>query len=234
MQIKAALTTKELIDKKNYCQIYELGIVDYKDALNLQRYLAHERLSNSVVDTLILLEHPAVVTIGKSGKDENLLVDEEILMRQGISLFYIDRGGDITVHSPGQLVGYPILKLYDGILDPRAYIDLLEETIIRTLSHLYIKAYRVPGFRGIWADGAKICSIGVKVSSYVTSHGFALNVNNDLRYFSLINPCGIKSLEMTSISKVLARNVNIDEIIPLLIKEFVSVFHFNSYYYCVE
>ena len=175
-------------------------------------------------DTLLLLQHPAVITIGKSGSEENLIVSKEVLCQQGLSLFYVDRGGDITAHSPGQLVGYFIMDIVDRRLDPHSYIDYLEEVIIQTLGYFSIIAHRLPKYRGVWLGQEKICSIGAKFNRSVSSHGFALNVNNDLNLFSYIHPCGISDVKMTSMSKALWREVTVEEVIPHLIKEFSVVF----------
>lgn len=210
------------------CQVCNLGLLDYSDGLMLQRELVQARLNGEVTDTLLLCEHPAVITMGKAGKEENLLVNRKTLCQQGITLYYADRGGDITVHSPGQLVGYPIIDAANRQIDVHSYMDQLEETIIRTLCHFGINADRVPKYRGVWAKGKKICSIGVKFTRSVTSHGFALNVNNDLNYFSLIYPCGIQGANMTSVSNVTGREVTVEEVLPSLVEEFLAVFQLIS------
>jgi lipoate-protein ligase B len=206
------------------CQAYNVGLLDYADGLLLQKELVQARLRGEIIDTLLLCEHPTAITIGKSGKEENLLVNSKTLCQQGIMLHYTDRGGDITVHSPGQLVGYPIVDAANRQINVHSYMYQLEETIIRTLCHFRINADRVPKHRGVWVKGQKICSIGVKFTRSVTSHGFALNVNNDLNYFSLICPCGIQGVKMTSVSKVTGREVTVEEVLPSLVEEFFAVF----------
>jgi len=210
------------------CQVCNLGLLDYADGLMLQRDLVQARLKGEVIDTLLLCEHPAVITMGKAGKEENLIVNRKTLCQQGIALYYADRGGDITVHSPGQLVGYPIIDAANRQIDVHSYMDQLEETIIRTLCHFGINADRVPKYRGVWVKGQKICSIGVKFTKSVTSHGFALNVNNDLNYFSLIYPCGIQGVNMASVSKVTGREVPVEEVLPSLVEEFLAVFQLTG------
>jgi len=210
--------------QRNYCEVRKLGVIDYDDASNLQRELVHARLKGELPDTLLLLQHPAVITIGKSGSEENLIASKEVLRQKGFSLFYVDRGGDITSHSPGQLVGYSIMDIVDRRLDPYSYIDHLEKVLIQTLRYFSIIAHRLPKYRGIWLGQEKICSIGVKFNRTVSSHGFALNVNNDLNLFSYIHPCGIADVKMTSMSKALRREVTVEEVIPRLIEEFSVVF----------
>lgn len=210
--------------RESFCQIHNLGLFDYQDALRLQRELVQARLRNELPDTLLLLEHPAVITIGKSGNEENLLIDKVALCQQGVSLFYTDRGGDITAHNPGQLVGYHIIDIADKGLDPHSYVYSLEEVIIQTLKYFSITAHRSPNYRGVWIGTEKVCSIGVKFNRSVTSHGFALNVNNDLNHFTYIYPCGIRGVVMTSVSKVLGREVTVKEVVPHLIEQFLFVF----------
>jgi lipoate-protein ligase B len=199
-------------------------LVDYKDALRLQRELVQARLRDELPDTFLLLEHPAVITIGKSGSEGNLLLDRNALYQEGFSLFYIDRGGDVTVHNPGQLVCYPIIDIASKGLGPHSYVYSLEEVIIQTLKYFSITAHRLPNYRGVWIGAEKVCSIGVKFDRSVTSHGFALNVNNELNHFTCIYPCGIRDVVMTSVSKVLGREVTVKEVVPHLIERFLFVF----------
>ena len=166
---------------------------------------------------LLLVEHNPVYTLGKSGKSENMLVSEEYLRSIGAEFFHIDRGGDITFHGPGQVVGYPILDLEQVGIGLREYIDSIEGAVIELCAEYGIVAGRVEGASGVWLDGGtsrarKICAIGVKSSRYVTMHGFALNVNTDLRYFNHINPCGFADRGVTSLQKELGREVSMDEV----------------------
>jgi lipoyl(octanoyl) transferase len=181
------------------CVLRELRTVSYGEALALQQELASARKQGLVPDHLLLLEHPHVITMGRNGHEENLLASEEVLARAGIEYFPTDRGGDVTYHGPGQLVGYPILDLREWKRDVGAYVRAIEQTIIDTLAEFGIEAGRVPKLTGVWVDGRKIAAIGVHLSRWVTSHGFALNVNTDLSYFQYIVPCGL-SLPVTSMA----------------------------------
>jgi lipoyl(octanoyl) transferase len=173
------------------CCLRQLGRVDYASALELQQQLAADRKQGLVPDQLLLLEHPHVITLGRNGNLENLLAGDDILARAGIGFYATDRGGDVTYHGPGQLVGYPILDLRDWQRDVGAYVRAVEETIIATLAEYGIAAGRIPKLTGVWVGGSKIAAIGVHLSRWVTSHGFALNVSTDLSYFQYIVPCGL-------------------------------------------
>jgi len=173
------------------CQLRELGRVDYGTALDLQRRLVAERKEGAIPDQLLLLEHPHVITLGRNGHLQNLLAGEEILRRAGISFYPTDRGGDITYHGPGQLVGYPIIDLREWKRDVGAYVRGVEQAIIDTLADFGIAAGRIPKLTGVWVGERKIAAIGVHISRWVTSHGFALNVTTDLSYFQYIVPCGL-------------------------------------------
>jgi lipoyl(octanoyl) transferase len=173
------------------CCLRELGRIDYASALELQRRLVVERQQGAIDDQLLLLEHPHVVTLGRNGHRENLLASDEVLARSGVAFHPTDRGGDITYHGPGQLIGYPILDLREWKRDVAAYVRAVEEVLIRTLADFSIDAGRIPKLTGVWVDGRKIAAIGVHISRWVTSHGFALNVSTDLSYFQYIVPCGL-------------------------------------------
>jgi lipoyl(octanoyl) transferase len=173
------------------CIVKELGRVPYGEALELQQRTVEARKQASAPDHLFLLEHPHVITLGRNGRMENLLASNDILGRAGISFFPIDRGGDVTYHGPGQLVGYPILDLREWKRDVGAYVRGLEQAIIDTLAGFGIEADRIPKLTGVWVGERKIAAIGVHISRWVTSHGFALNVNTDLSYFKYIVPCGL-------------------------------------------
>jgi lipoyl(octanoyl) transferase len=173
------------------CCVRELGRIDYGQALELQQQLASQRKEGVVGDHLLLLEHPHVITLGRNGHMENLLASDEILGRAGISFYPTDRGGDVTYHGPGQLVGYPILDLRDWKRDVGAYVRAVEQALIDTLAEFAIEAGRIPKLTGVWVGNRKIAAIGVHLSRWVTSHGFALNVNTDLSYFQYIVPCGL-------------------------------------------
>src|SRR5688572_18806000 len=173
------------------CRLRELGRIGYAEAFDLQQQLTAARKQGSIPDHLLLLEHPHVITLGRNGHAENLLASGEILERAGISFHPTDRGGDITYHGPGQLVGYPILDLRDWKRYVGAYVRSIEQVIIDTLSDYGIAAGRIPKLTGVWIEDRKIAAIGVHISRWVTSHGFALNVNTVLSYFQYIVPCGL-------------------------------------------
>ncbi len=167
--------------------------MEYSDALHVQGRLVEQRKAGSGTDTLLYVEHPHVVTVGRNGKDEHLLASPEVLARTGIRLFETDRGGDVTYHGPGQVVGYPILDLREWRRDVRAYFRGVEQSLIDALATLGVIAQRnpKPGYEGVWVGGAKLAAIGIHISRWVTSHGFALNLETDLNYFKYIVPCGL-------------------------------------------
>lgn len=182
--------------------VISLGQMPYEEALDLQRALARERITGSIPeDMLLLVEHPPVVTLGRSAKARNLVSSADYLASRGVELFEVERGGDVTFHGPGQLVGYPIIDLKRHKLDLHWYLRQVEEALIRTLAAYSIPAERNTGFTGVWTKGRKIASIGVHARDWVTWHGFALNVTTDLSYFDLIIPCGIDGVTMTSIER---------------------------------
>lgn len=173
------------------CELRELGRMPYGEACPLQRGLVEKRKRGEIPDQLLIVEHPHVITMGRNGRSENLLAGAEVLERSGIAFFHTDRGGDVTYHGPGQIVGYPILDLREWKRDVVAYVRGIEQSVIDTLAEFGIESGRVEGATGVWAGGAKVCAIGVHISRWVTSHGFALNVDTDLRYFQYIVPCGL-------------------------------------------
>lgn len=207
------------------CIVYWLGLIEYAKAYELQTQLLKERLAGKIPDTLLLLEHKPVITLGKSGKLENILASPEELARQGVSLVFIDRGGDATYHGPGQLVGYPVMDLRARGRDAHQYLHNLEEVIIRTMSDFGIKAGRDSSHAGVWVDNQEIAAIGLSLRKWITMHGFALNVNTDLAQFSLINPCGFNNRQATSITQVLGREVPIAQVKEKLLAHFAQVFH---------
>ena len=181
-----------------------LGRMSYPEALTLQRTLANARIDGSIDrDMLLLVEHPHVVTLGRSFRPENLPTPPEALAARGITMHDIERGGDVTYHGPGQLVGYPIYHLSEHQQDLHVFLRQIEEALIRALSYFGIDAGRQPGLTGVWTGGRKIASIGIHVKKWVTWHGFALNVSTDLSYFDLIVPCGIENVVMTSVRREL-------------------------------
>ena len=180
-------------------QVRRLGLVEYEDALTAQRLILEARAAGLVPDTLLLLEHPRVVTLGRGAKAHNVLWAPEQLRARGFDLFETDRGGDVTYHGPGQLVGYPLLDLKPDRKDVRKYVASLEEVLIRTAADFGVRAERVPGLIGIWTPAGKLAAIGVHLSRWLTSHGFALNVATDLADFAAIVPCGIQDAGVTSL-----------------------------------
>lgn len=184
--------------------VERLGVVPYGVALDRQRQSARDRISGAIAqDVLLLLEHPPVVTLGRSAKERHLLASPELLASRGVELFEVERGGDVTFHGPGQLVGYPIVDLKRHKQDLHWYLRSLEEALIRALGTLGIAAERNAGLTGVWTHGRKIASIGVHARDWVTWHGFALNVTTDLSYFDLMVPCGIQAVTMTSVAREL-------------------------------
>ena len=206
------------------CVLYRLGVIDYGEAYHIQKRLWSQKIAGQAADALLLLEHPPTVTIGKSGKLENLLVTKEELDKEGISLFFTDRGGDITYHGPGQLVVYPIIDLKNRGKDIPRYVHDLEEVVIRTLADLSIEAQGDEENIGVWVGKDKIAAIGVSVRKWITMHGLALNVNPILEHFSLINPCGLLDKGVTSIAQVLSRDLPMEAVIQSLVAHFSQVF----------
>ena len=209
---------------KKACIAPYLGTVPYEVALKLQQELKQARAEGKIDDVMLLLQHPAVFTVGRFRGGEDIIVPPEILAREGIAVFHTDRGGGITYHGPGQLVGYPVLNLKENGLGVREYIWKLESAIIKLLLALGIQGYRLAGYPGVWASGKKVCSIGIHVSHCITTHGFALNVTNDLRYFRYIRPCGLASEAMTSVSELLGHRVGMKTIIEKLLPSFSEIF----------
>ncbi|MBI5167168.1 MAG: lipoyl(octanoyl) transferase LipB [candidate division NC10 bacterium] len=206
------------------CLVARLGMIDYGEALDLQWGLARSRMAGDISDLLILLEHPPTITLGLGGSRENLLLDKGSLEKQGVAFYEVERGGDVTYHGPGQLVGYPILDLRDHGQDIHVYLRKLEEVIILSLTRFGIRSGRREGLTGVWLEDKKIASIGIHVGRWVSWHGFALNVNTDLSYFDLIVPCGIKGVKMTSMANLLGREVPIEEVENLIVTNFGIVF----------
>ncbi len=182
------------------CELRDCGRLDYARALELQRELVEKRKRGEIPDQLLMVEHPHVITLGRNGKMNNLLASEDLLRRAGITFFPTDRGGDITYHGPGQLVGYPIFDLREWKRDVVAYVRGVEQALIDTLADYGIEGGREQGMTGVWVAGRKIAAIGVHISRWVTSHGFALNVTTDLQYFQYIVPCGL-SKPVTSMAE---------------------------------
>jgi lipoyl(octanoyl) transferase len=210
------------------CQIVDLGFIGYAEAWALQKRVVAARKSAAIEDVLLLCQHPHVITQGRNGKRENLLASEHILKQKGVEFHATDRGGDITYHGPGQIVGYPILNLGAIRRDVVWYVRMLEEAMIRATADFGITAERIAGKTGIWVGNVgseeKLAAIGVHISRWVTSHGFAYNVSTDLRFFDLIVPCGIADRKATSLEKLLARSVQPNEVTPRIANHIGEVF----------
>jgi len=209
------------------CQTVDLGLLGYAEAYALQKRVVAARKAGAIEDVLLLCEHPHVITLGRSGKRENLLASEHVLRQKGVEFHDTDRGGDVTYHGPGQIVGYPILNLGAIRRDVVWYVRMLEEAMIRATAEFGVTAERVTGKTGIWVRAGnseeKLAAIGVRISRWVTSHGFAYNVSTDLRNFELIVPCGIADRKATSLEKLLGRSVEEKEVAPRIAKHLGEV-----------
>lgn len=226
--------------KNNKVEFQDWGMVDYQESWDRQEGLFSEIVASKIANRnnetelptanyLVFVEHPHVYTLGKSGQPENLLLDEEGLIEKKASYYKINRGGDITYHGPGQLVGYPILDLDNFFTDIHLYLRTLEEAVILTLAEYGIKAGRYPGYTGVWIDednekARKICALGVRCSRWVTMHGFAFNINTDLGYFNNIVPCGIDDKDVTSMQRELGRPVNVEKVKEILKQKIAELF----------
>lgn len=224
--------------------VHDLGLIDYKEAWDYQEQLFKQiidikienRKNNTDTPTtnyVLFCEHPHVYTLGKSGDESHLLLNEEALKSHDATYYKINRGGDITYHGPGQMVVYPILDLDNFFTDIHKYMRFLEETVIRTLLHYGVKGERFDGLTGVWLDphtpkARKICALGVKSSRWVTMHGIGFNVNSDLSYFKHIIPCGIDDKEVTSLENEIGGRVDMNEIKNVLLKEMTALFQFQE------
>lgn len=216
--------------------IKDEGFKDYGEMLEIQRVLFAEMVNRKKSgfqieeEFMFLVEHNPVVTLGKHAKEDNVLFSEEMLRERGVEVFHIERGGDVTYHGPGQLVVYPIIDLELHHLGVKDYVNLLEETVINTISEFGVKGERVAGASGVWIDAGtvrerKICALGVKCSRFVTMHGLALNVNTDLSGFHLINPCGFADKGVTSLAQELRRTLDMREVKEILVEKFTDLLH---------
>jgi lipoyl(octanoyl) transferase len=208
-----------------YC---DLELIDYKDAWDLQKSVHQLRVENKIDDVLFLLEHPHTYTLGKTADKENLVGDKKYLDENKISVYDIDRGGDITYHGPGQIVGYPIISLTNWQQDTHKYLRAIEEIIIRVCSDYGLKGNRVDKYTGVWIDEKKICAIGIKVSRWITMHGFAFNVNTDLELFNGIIPCGITDKDVTSLNRELKNKISLHEVKEKIIHHFDYLFKYDQ------
>jgi lipoyl(octanoyl) transferase len=208
------------------CETRYLGLTPYAEAHNLQQQLVERRKQGAIHDQFLLLEHPHVITLGRAANRANVLVDDATRARFGVELFETGRGGDVTYHGPGQLVGYPIIKLAPGRQDIRRYVRDIQEVLIRAARDFGVEAEPRGGdFVGVWVGEEKLAAIGVRISRWVTMHGFAFNVTTDLNYFQLIVPCGIRGHGVTSLQKLLGRPVEMSEVIGSVKRHFGEVFN---------
>jgi lipoyl(octanoyl) transferase len=229
-----------------HTRFINLGLIDYQDAWNYQTSLFEkvlgvksenrslpENQQHLTENFLLFCQHPHVYTLGKSGKEDNLLVKTDDLKGIGATYYHINRGGDITYHGPGQIVGYPIIDLENFFTDIHKYMRFLEEAVIQTIGEFGVSAGRIPGLTGVWINpddegsARKICALGVKTSRWVTMHGFALNVNTDLNYFSHIVPCGINDKAVTSLQKELGRSLDLNVVEEILKNKIADLFGMN-------
>jgi len=206
------------------CEQHDLGLTPYSRALELQQSLVEARKRGEAPDTLLLLEHPHVITLGRAANPAHVLISEGVLAAKGVELVETGRGGDVTYHGPGQLVGYPIINLAPQRCDVRRYVRDLEEVLIRAARDFGVEAGRIPGLTGVWVGDEKLAAIGVRISRWVTMHGFAFNVTTDLDYFRLIVPCGIADHGVTSLQKILGAPVEVRSVARSVTRHFGEVF----------
>lgn len=206
------------------CDTRLLHTVTYENGLRMQEVLVEMRQKEQVPDQLLLLQHPPVFTLGRAGKAENLLASSSQLRAEGIRFYDTTRGGDITYHGPGQIVGYPILHLGEGSRDIRKYVERLEEVLIRAAAEFGVNAERNPVNRGVWVGRNKLAAIGVRIGRWVTSHGFAFNVSTNLRHYDLITPCGLQGWGVTSLQKLAGSSVTVEQVVPAILRHFSEVF----------
>ena len=217
------------MNKKTRKLIYcDLESIDYKEAWDLQKAVHQLRVENKIDDVLFLLEHPHTYTLGKTAGKENLIGDKKYLSENDISVYDIDRGGDITYHGPGQIVGYPIINLSNWKQDTHKYLRAIEELIIQTCAEYGLKGDRVDKYTGVWIEDRKICAIGIKVSRWITMHGFAFNINTDLKLFDGIIPCGISDKAVTSLNRELDKEISINEVKEKIIHYLADIFAYDQ------
>lgn len=215
------------MEKREAC-VLDLGVMPYEEAFALQESLVAKRSQGKMCDTLILLEHPPVVTLTRAKAAGNIIVPLEKLKNEGIALHKTNRGGDITYHGPGQLVGYPILDLNDHGKDLHRYVHTIEEMLIKVLKDYGVEGHRERGYPGVWVKGEKIAAIGIAVKKgWISMHGFSLNIDCRLDHFALIIPCGIKNKSVTSLRKALGKPVDKQQVRQRLLQHFSDLFHLN-------
>jgi len=206
------------------CEARWLGLVPYDDGLRLQESAVERLRSGEAPEQLLLLEHSHVFTLGRGADSSNILADQQQLESNSVEVHETGRGGDVTYHGPGQLVGYPIINLKPDRCDVHRYVRDIEEVLIRTIAEFGVTGTRIPGLTGVWVGGEKIGAIGVRIARWITSHGFALNVNTDLSYFKMIVPCGITDKGVTSLSRLLGRPIELRDVAQVTASQFAEVF----------
>lgn len=206
------------------CEAHWLGIVQYDDGLRLQQTSVERLRSGQDPEQLLLLEHPHVFTLGRGADSSNILADRQQLESSDVEVHETGRGGDVTYHGPGQLVGYPIVDLKPDRCDVHRYVRDIEEVLIRTIAEFGVTGTRIPGLTGVWVGNEKIGAIGVRVARWITSHGFALNINTDLSFFRMIVPCGITDKGVTSLSKLIGRELELQDVASVCAQKFAEVF----------
>ncbi|PKM51655.1 MAG: octanoyltransferase [Firmicutes bacterium HGW-Firmicutes-7] len=212
-------------------RIVKLGLIDYEEALQLQYTLQQQRIESKCEDTLLLLEHKPVITLGTRGETSNILIDQQLLIEQGVKIVECNRGGDVTYHGPGQIVGYPIMNLKNYDKDIRSFIHKIQSIFIHILDQNFkIKTHTENGkYTGVFVDQNKILAIGIAVNSWVTMHGFAFNVNTCLDHFKWIVPCGLQDKGVTSIEKLTGKSEDIDLLMKLIVQQFENAFNVTAY-----
>ena len=225
----------DINQQQNTIQLIDAGLLQYKKAWEMQKQLFQEVTEKRNANYLILTEHPPVITLGKSSDEHNIVTNKDILESKNIEVVNIDRGGDVTFHGPGQIVGYPIFNLENFKKDIHWYLRSIEEVIIQTLAQFDITAGRIDGLTGVWANNQKICAIGIKVTRWVTMHGFALNVSTALDYFNHIIPCGINDKSVTSMYELKNTVINKNLVKEKICESFEDVFRveINNWEYAI-
>jgi len=207
-------------------EVHRLGTVSYADGIDLQKRLVEQRKAGLIPDQILLLEHPPVITLGVKTRDDrrHIVATPQTLEDEGVEVFESGRGGDVTYHGPGQLVGYPIVDLRPDRCDVHRYVRDLEQMLIQAVARFNVVAERLPGLTGIWVGDEKLAAIGVRIAKWITSHGFALNVTTKLEHFDLIVPCGIADKGVTSLAKLTGQPIDIAAVIPAVVEAFAEVF----------
>lgn len=204
-------------------EFIDLGLCDYATALEKQRFYHEKCLTSKIKGVILKTEHPNVITLGKNASYKDLLFDKEFYVKQGIEIFETQRGGYVTVHMPGQLVVYPILKILEFNLFPKTYVQMLEKVVIQSLEYFGIQANTIKGNPGVWVNNKKICSIGIRIAKRISMHGLALNVSNSLDLFKLIVPCGMSTVVLTSMSRELQQNIKVNDVWDVLKQKFLEL-----------